>query len=87
MVPSAVPAPPGKGETAIVPFLTGAFHAVPINRFAELIDLYQQGRFPVDRLVTTFPFAQINDAAQASASGEVIKAVLTFDNEDTTATS
>jgi len=39
---------------------------------------YQEGRFPFDRMIKTFPFAQINEAAQASVSGAVVKPVLIF---------
>lgn len=42
----------------------------------ELIDLWQQGRFPFDRLIETFPLEQINEAEAASADGSVIKPVL-----------
>jgi aryl-alcohol dehydrogenase len=44
----------------------------------QLIELYQRGVFPIDRLVTTFPFADIQIAIGAMERGEVIKAVLTF---------
>jgi aryl-alcohol dehydrogenase len=41
-----------------------------------LIKLNQQGRFPYDRLIKTFPLDQVNDAFEASHSGDVIKPVL-----------
>jgi aryl-alcohol dehydrogenase len=44
----------------------------------RLLDLWRQGRFPVDRIIETFPFAQINEAADAAHSGAVIKPVLTM---------
>jgi aryl-alcohol dehydrogenase len=43
-----------------------------------LMGLYRQGRFPVDRLVTTYPFEQIEQAVADATSGTVIKPVLTF---------
>ena len=43
-----------------------------------LIALWQQGRFPFDKLITFFPFEQINEAIEASKSGEAIKPVLRF---------
>jgi aryl-alcohol dehydrogenase/geraniol dehydrogenase (NAD+) len=43
-----------------------------------LLALYRAGRFPFDRLVRTYPFEAINEAAGAAASGEVIKPVLLF---------
>lgn len=43
----------------------------------ELIDLHLAGKFPFDRLITTVPFAQINEAVAMQARGEVVKVVLT----------
>ncbi|WP_435130967.1 NAD(P)-dependent alcohol dehydrogenase [Actinacidiphila sp. bgisy144] len=42
-----------------------------------LLQQYLQGRFPIDRLVSTMPFADINEAVAAQVRGDVIKAVLT----------
>lgn len=42
----------------------------------ELVDLYRAGRFPFDRLIQTFPLVQINDAVEAQARGDCVKAVL-----------
>ena len=42
----------------------------------RLIAMWQEGRFPFDRLIETFPLSQINEAEQASLSGRVIKPVL-----------
>lgn len=53
--------------------------SVPQVFIPQLAELWRQGRFPVDRLVRTFPFAEINAAAAAMASGEVIKPVVLFD--------
>jgi aryl-alcohol dehydrogenase len=63
----------GKG-TRIQFILAGA--AVPRVFLPQLIRWYKQGRFPVDRLVTTFPFAEINHAVAESAAGRAIKPVL-----------
>ena len=41
-----------------------------------LIKLNKQGRFPYDKLIETFPLDQVNDAFEASHSGDVIKPVL-----------
>ena len=41
-----------------------------------LIALNKQGRFPYDRLIETFPLERVNDAFEASHSGDVIKPVL-----------
>jgi aryl-alcohol dehydrogenase len=43
-----------------------------------LIKLNQQGRFPYDRLIQTFPLDEVNEALEASHSGEVVKPVLTM---------
>ena len=44
----------------------------------QLIGWYRQGRFPMDKLVRTYPFADINDAVAAAHSGAAVKPVLTF---------
>lgn len=42
----------------------------------ELIALHLEGKFPFDKLITTMPFAKINDAVSAQARGEAVKVVL-----------
>ena len=42
-----------------------------------LLDLHEQGKFPFDKLITTMPLAQINEAVEAMHRGEILKAVLT----------
>jgi aryl-alcohol dehydrogenase len=44
-----------------------------------LLDLHRQGKFPFDKLITTFPFAQINEAVLAQLDGSAIKVVLLND--------
>lgn len=44
----------------------------------ELIGLHRRGLFPIDRLVTTFPFEDIGAAVTAMRDGSVVKPVLTF---------
>lgn len=44
-----------------------------------LIELYRAGKFPFDRLITTFPLERINEAIDASISGDVVKPVVVFD--------
>lgn len=53
--------------------------ADPQTFLPRLIDLYRQGRFPVDRLITRYPFDRINDAVRDSESGTAIKPVLMMD--------
>lgn len=52
--------------------------SVPSHFIPALIDLWAQGRFPFDRLVTFYPFERINEAAHDSERGRVIKPVLRF---------
>lgn len=42
----------------------------------QMISLWQDGRFPFDRLIEQFPLDRINEAEQSSLSGGVIKPVL-----------
>ena len=44
----------------------------------RLIKLYQQGRFPVNRLIKTYPFEDIEQAVRDSSEGKTIKPVLLF---------
>ncbi|MDF3281127.1 MULTISPECIES: NAD(P)-dependent alcohol dehydrogenase [unclassified Gordonia (in: high G+C Gram-positive bacteria)] len=52
--------------------------AVPREFVPRMIELYRNGRFPFDKLITTYDFAAINDAIDAVHHGKVTKAVLTF---------
>jgi len=45
----------------------------------ELVGHHLAGRFPHDRLIRTFPFAQINEAFEAGESGAVVKPVLVME--------
>jgi aryl-alcohol dehydrogenase len=51
--------------------------ADPQTFIPYLLDLHIQGKFPFDKLITTMPLAQINDAVAAQHRGEVLKVVLT----------
>jgi aryl-alcohol dehydrogenase len=53
-------------------------HINPTVFIPRLLDLHSQGRFPVDRLVKNYPFAQVSQAIADSLSGQTIKPVLTF---------
>jgi aryl-alcohol dehydrogenase len=44
----------------------------------RMIELWREGRLPVERLVKTFPFDQINSAIAAQHHGECVKVVLTL---------
>src|SRR5262249_38546117 len=47
-----------------------------VSLIGALIALNKQGRFPYDELITEFPLEQVNDAFEASHSGDVVKPVL-----------
>ncbi len=45
----------------------------------ELVTLYKEGKFPVDKIITKYSFKDIEQARKDSNSGKVIKAVVTMD--------
>lgn len=47
----------------------------------ELIAHYRKGELPFDRMITTYPFSQINEAIAAQHRGECIKVVLLMDTD------
>jgi aryl-alcohol dehydrogenase len=68
--------PPDMFSKAIkVQFIMAGF-AVPRIFLPRVLKWYQQGRFPVDRLVKTFPFAKINEAFAEAHAGSAVKPVL-----------
>ncbi|MGV3712871.1 NAD(P)-dependent alcohol dehydrogenase [Pseudolysinimonas sp.] len=52
--------------------------AVPQTFIPYLVDLYAAGKFPFDKLVKEYPFAEINEAFADSESGKTIKPVVVF---------
>ena len=50
--------------------------SIPDQFIPRLIELYKQGRFPFDRLITFYPFDDINKAVEDMEKGLVIKPVL-----------
>ena len=50
--------------------------ADPHTFVPRMIELWQAGKFPFDRLIQHFPLSEINEAEQASLSGAVVKPVL-----------
>jgi aryl-alcohol dehydrogenase len=50
--------------------------ADPQTFIPRMIELWQAGRFPFDRLIESFPLDQVNEAEEASLSGRVVKPVL-----------
>jgi aryl-alcohol dehydrogenase len=53
--------------------------SVPEEFLPRLVELYLAGLFPVDQLLTHYPFADIDRAVADVRAGAVGKAVLTFD--------
>jgi aryl-alcohol dehydrogenase len=52
--------------------------AIPRVFIPELVRLYKQGHLPLEKLVRSYPFENINEAVADSESGKTVKAVLTF---------
>ncbi len=81
-----VASPVGRGTTPIVPFdmlingktLCGIVQgaSVPHVFIPRLVDMIAAGRFPLDRLVTWYDFADINKAVADAESGAAIKPIL-----------
>ncbi|MGH3697362.1 MAG: NAD(P)-dependent alcohol dehydrogenase [Pseudonocardiaceae bacterium] len=81
-----VGAPPSGSEASLdVPqMLARSSHIVGINQGASvprqfipaLIELHLKGRLPFERFIRTFPFTDIEQAAQAALTGDVVKPVL-----------
>ncbi|MGW8700120.1 NAD(P)-dependent alcohol dehydrogenase [Streptomyces eurythermus] len=63
-----------KGRTVIGSVMG---HQAPGALVPRILDLYRRGRFPLERLVRTYPLADINAAVSDSRAGKTIKAVLT----------
>lgn len=53
-------------------------NADPQTFLPELLSLYAAGRFPFDRMITTYPLEQINQAISDQHAGRCVKAVLTM---------
>jgi aryl-alcohol dehydrogenase len=50
----------------------------PEDFIPELYDYYKAGKFPLDKMVSFYPFEKINAAIDDQLSGKAIKAILTF---------
>jgi aryl-alcohol dehydrogenase len=50
--------------------------SVPRSLLPRLIALWEQGKFPVERMMTSYDFDQIDEAAHDAEGGKVIKPVL-----------
>ena len=54
--------------------------AVPQLLIPRLIDLWQQGRFPFEKLITSYPLSQVQQAEADATSGAAVKPVLIPDH-------
>lgn len=52
--------------------------SVPSSFIPQLVDLYEKGLFPFDKLIKKYPFAEINSAFDDSATGVTLKPVVVF---------
>lgn len=50
--------------------------SIPDIFIPQLVELYVQGRFPLDKLIRFYPFEEINQAAHDSECGKTIKPVI-----------
>lgn len=53
--------------------------AVPQEFIPQLVELWKQGSFPVEKLTRTYTLEQINEALADSASGATIKPIVKFE--------
>jgi len=51
-------------------------HCIPDIFIPQLVELYMQGKFPFDKLISFYPFERINDAIADQLGGKIIKPVL-----------
>jgi aryl-alcohol dehydrogenase len=82
--------PPDLGIMVPVPYLAALSMGLTIRGIQEgdadpgvfipqMLDWWRAGRFPFDKLITTFPLSRINEAVDAQYRGEVVKVVLVPD--------
>jgi aryl-alcohol dehydrogenase len=66
------------GSVAMGKTVTGVIEgdANPKTFIPLLANLWRAGKFPIEKLVRTFPLAEIDAAERAAAAGEVVKPVL-----------
>jgi aryl-alcohol dehydrogenase len=73
-VAASDPGPEPTGGRSVIGIIEG--DAVPQTFIPTLIEHWSAGRFPFDRLTTTFALDEIDQAESAGLAGEVIKPVL-----------
>ena len=67
----------GDGGKGVIGVVEG--EAVPQIFIPQLIELYKQGKFPFDKLITFYDAKDINKAVEDSEKGVTIKPVIRFD--------
>ncbi|PLS17051.1 alcohol dehydrogenase [Bacillus sp. M6-12] len=65
-------------ERSIIGVLQG--NSVPQTFIPQLIELYQSGIFPFDKLLKYYPFEEINQAVHDMEKGKTIKPVILMEN-------
>jgi aryl-alcohol dehydrogenase len=50
--------------------------SIPDVFIPRLVEFYKAGKFPIEKMVTFYPFDQINQAAEDSEKGKTLKAIL-----------
>ncbi|NMG55506.1 NAD(P)-dependent alcohol dehydrogenase [Aromatoleum aromaticum] len=81
-----VPAPDAAVPVTLLDLLVKSVTLRPITEgdanpqefIPRMVQLYRDGKFPFDKLITTYRFENINDAFKATETGEAIKPVLVF---------
>jgi aryl-alcohol dehydrogenase len=53
--------------------------AVPAAFIPEMVEHYRAGRLPLEKLITAYPFASINEAVRDTENGTALKAVLVME--------
>lgn len=68
--------------TAMHRTLTGIIegHSDPQSFIPKLISFYKKGLFPIDKLITTYKFEEIEQAVEDSKRGTALKSVMVFDD-------
>lgn len=52
--------------------------ADPQEFVPRLLDLHRSGKLPIEKLIKTYPFEELNDAARDAHTGATIKPVILF---------
>jgi aryl-alcohol dehydrogenase len=78
LLPPQTRIPDDSGPTDDRRIVTEAALIAPDAMIEELAALHGEGKLPIDRLISFFPFELVNDALEALVAGTVLKPVLRF---------